>query len=559
MELGQEQIIKFLQQRHLFRNIHTDEIEEIAPYFFTVSVPKGKSIHARGNLGKSLFFVFEGKVDVYYKTSDKNTFFEQKDFGDHFGETVILNDHPHDSDIKASEDSVLLVLDADNTEALFEQFPEVDNAFHVINKSKKKASYFDFDWMSDNEIIYFISTKHYLGLFHKLFAPLFLTAASIIFFFAALLFMTVNTYTNVIAGIVFVFSIIWLIWVFIDWRNDYFIITNHRVISTQQVLFFNSTRHEVPIETIHASNVDQTYWGRIFHYGDINIQTMTSSSSMAMTYVPNPDQFKAIIEELVFRKGETQKTNWAVAAKQTIRQTIGLDPDSKIEIPIVIPAADTEQKTPFSLLNTRQVNGDEISYNKHWLVIVRKIWWQVFGLLAIIIFSLMNSMKIPSDGFSTSNALQTLILNSTVASLILLGILIYQWVDYKNEIYKVTKDMIIDIEKKPLGFKKEKAAPIEKIQSIEVDRTGIFRVIFNFGTVKIHVADDTLEFREVHNPSQVQRDIFIRKQQQSALSVKEDAERNRTMMSEFIKAYHEETQNGKEPDSQSSEDIDHDN
>jgi uncharacterized membrane protein YdbT with pleckstrin-like domain len=352
---------------------------------------------------------------------------------------------------------------------------------------------------------------------------------------------------------------LWFIWEFIDWRNDYYIITNLRIIATKQVLFFNSTRHEVPISTIHASKIDRSYWGRVFDYGDVDIQTMTSSSSLAMNYVPTPNQFTAIVEELVFRLKETSRTDWAVAAKQTIRQTIGLDPESKIELPISIPATDPELKTPFSLFKTRQVLGDEIVYHKHWLVIIKKIWWQALGLLAILYTTISNFLKIPSDSIPGSNDLQTLILNSTVASLILLGILIYQWVDYRNEIYKVTKDRIVDIEKKPLGFQKEKTAPIEKIQSIQVDRTGILRVVFNFGSVKIHVADDILEFREVHNPSQVQRDIFLRKQQQNKLSIKEDAERNRSMMSEFIKAYHEETKNGKEAPQKTSDELNYDN
>ena len=39
MELEQDQIMKFLEQRHLFRGILTEEIEEIAPFFYPVSLP----------------------------------------------------------------------------------------------------------------------------------------------------------------------------------------------------------------------------------------------------------------------------------------------------------------------------------------------------------------------------------------------------------------------------------------------------------------------------------------------------------------------------------------
>ncbi len=73
--------------------------------------------------------------------------------------------------------------------------------------------------------------------------------------------------------------------------------------------------------------------------------------------------------------------------------------------------------------------------------------------------------------------------------------------------------MLIDSEKKPLGEEISRSAPIKNIISLEHQRTGILRLILNFGIVRVVVADEELIFYDVHNPAQVQQDIYYRQEQ----------------------------------------------
>jgi len=81
--------------------------------------------------------------------------------------------------------------------------------------------------------------------------------------------------------------------------------------------------------------------------------------------------------------------------------------------------------------------------------------------------------------------------------LILFLWLLYDYVDWHNDIYQVTPDQILDIERKPFGTEDKKAAPLENILSIEYERIGFLGLLFNFGTVLIKVGTTTFTFDHV--------------------------------------------------------------
>jgi flagellar basal body-associated protein FliL len=65
--------------------------------------------------------------------------------------------------------------------------------------------------------------------------------------------------------------------------------------------------------------------------------------------------------------------------------------------------------------------------------------------------------------------------------------LLYNFVDWRNDIYQVTAEQIWDIERKPLGKEEKRSAPLENILSIEYERLGLIGLLFNFGTVNIQL------------------------------------------------------------------------
>ena len=117
--------------------------------------------------------------------------------------------------------------------------------------------------------------------------------------------------------------------------------------------------------------------------------------------------------------------------------------------------------------------------------------------------------------------------------------LTYHFLDWKNDLYKVTRDTIIDSEKKPLGQETTKSAPIKNIQSTEHNRSGLLRIMMNFGTVTINVADAQLVFNDIYNPSQALQDIFYRQERLKFEEEEASSERERKHMADWMAAYYD--------------------
>jgi hypothetical protein len=119
---------------------------------------------------------------------------------------------------------------------------------------------------------------------------------------------------------------------------------------------------------------------------------------------------------------------------------------------------------------------------------------------------------------------------------------IYQYADWRNDIFKITLEQIIDIDRKPLGRMRHRSAPLENILSIEYKRQGFWGFVFNFGTVFITVGNMKLSFDHVYNPSEVQQDIFYRMGERLEKVRRFEIANERERFSDWIAGYHKRTE-----------------
>jgi len=106
----------------------------------------------------------------------------------------------------------------------------------------------------------------------------------------------------------------------------------------------------------------------------------------------------------------------------------------------------------------------------------------------------------------------------------------YQYQDWRNDVYQIQGDSIIVVERKPFGDETRNVALLENILSIQYNKSGWMGVIMNYRTVSIAVGTNRLEFREVYDPSRVQREIF------SAMAAKDQQRRTQRVSEERDRA-----------------------
>ena len=355
------------------------------------------------------------------------------------------------------------------------------------------------------------------------------------------------------AGILFAGLLV--VWNFVDWRNDFYILTSQRVVWLERVVFLYYSRREAPLTHILAVNVVSRWLGRILGYGNVEVRTFTGS--ILMKNSAHPYKLATFIEGFLVRAKELLKHYEAENMEKALQDRLGL-PDEEEALPPEPPptASDVAKAEPStgkrSFLDTffkvRFIDGAVITYRKHWLVLVRRSW---LPLLLLVLYTVLVGFLIYS-GILAGTCFPSLIVLGYIGLLLWL---VYRYLDWNNDIYQLTPDQILDIERRPLGEEKKKSAPLDSILSLEHTRVGIIRLLFNYGDVIIFVGQTPFLFYGVKNPDQVQQDIVSYIEARRRKKEDEVSARERERMLDWFGTYHDQSEKLEEVEKKSDWDL----
>lgn len=77
---------------------------------------------------------------------------------------------------------------------------------------------------------------------------------------------------------------------FLRWRNEKFLLTDRRVIHLRGIV--NKASLDSSLDKINDVQMRQTFMGRMFNYGDIEVQTANENSDNLFTFIRAPLEFK---------------------------------------------------------------------------------------------------------------------------------------------------------------------------------------------------------------------------------------------------------------------------
>lgn len=187
---------------------------------------------------------------------------------------------------------------------------------------------------------------------------------------------------------------------------------------------------------------------------------------------------------------------------------------------------------------TRVVEGDTITYRKHLYILFTKTWLPALLSLGMVAATLYYFIQRILDRVTFSSPVSILLVGVVLTGLPAMWWL-YNYLDWRNDIYRVTADRVIDSERRPLGTEITKSAPLENILSMDYERIGLLGVVLNYGNVLINVgAESKFVFYGIHNPARAQSDIFnhimaLRRRKQLA-----EAKQEWDRVSDWLAAYH---------------------
>ncbi|NPV56585.1 MAG: cyclic nucleotide-binding domain-containing protein [Anaerolineae bacterium] len=511
MTIQRAQVLEVLRSIYPFRRLDTDLLELVADTAGVVYFADGQQIFSQGDFGGLLYIVMGGQVALFldHEVDDEAPPpFSIQRVGDIFGlEMVDFGERQVSA--TALGETTLLTIDADQLRTLETDIPKLGTALPLLLKSYLLSLDVALDWRGDKEGVCYIARRHRFFLWSRLLVPLTVALIAI----PALVWLFTVFAERMLTPLVFTGAgvlafILWVIWIVIDWRNDYSIITTQRVLFQEKILLLYDSRQEAPSNAILAVNLQTSQIGRMLGFGDVVVRTY--AGLILMPGLEQPAEVAEMVEAEWFRSKSKvgrlerlERLREKYAARRNGERKID-GPPRQTEKPTE-SRRESLQEILATLFNLRYEKDGAITYRTHWFILLKKVWLPSALLLAL-------QVTLVASAFG---AISSISFRAVFAVVLLLDFLVglwwaYQYWDWRNDFYVVTDEQIVDVYRKPLGHEERRSAPLRSIQSVNFERQGLIGLMLNFGTVHILVGETDLTFDFVYNPSEVQREIFKR-------------------------------------------------
>jgi uncharacterized membrane protein YdbT with pleckstrin-like domain len=128
----------------------------------------------------------------------------------------------------------------------------------------------------------------------------------------------ISTLLNWAFWIALIVGLIGLVWYFLVWRVERYLVTTRRVIEAGGVI--NKYTHDTSLQAITDMNVGHPWLGRIVGYGEIDLLTAAEAGTSKIRFLPDADGFKKALldakQEHELEVGGGRAMQEAVAAVQ---------------------------------------------------------------------------------------------------------------------------------------------------------------------------------------------------------------------------------------------------
>lgn len=535
----------FLSRIHLFNGLSEAQLNAVAAELEERTFEAGEEIVTEGQAGDTFYLIVQGKVRVTQREREKPlaTLVER----DYFGEEALLSrQHRRIATVTALEKTLTLVLNQTQFSSLLKRIRVLRVNFSVAVSSNRLARRTRFAWLPDEEVIYYLARKHSILLVEALILPGLLVLIGI----GGMIFTWWNSYDQPVmqalwwlALFVSIIAGVWALWSGIDWGNDYYIVTNRRVVWLEKVIGIYDSRLESPLSAVQRISVQTDLLGRQFDYGSLVVRTIVGST-LTLKNVRHPYQAAALVEEHWRRAQETSRRMEEEEMKQLLRERLPMGEHRDPKLPDIV-ARPQSRTSPYKgkrrladFFRLRFEDKAVITYRKHFVVLLRQTWKPfvlVLALIGILVFLLVRHTLAGAPLWELESV-------ACGWGAVFLGAFfwwLYQYVDWSNDIFQVTPEQILDIDKTPLGEVTSDIASLDNILSIESERQGLWELIFNYGDVKMTIGGGKqMVFENVSDPRTVQDDIERRRLERIARREQEKAKAERERMADWFATYY---------------------
>jgi len=536
--------LQFLAEHPIFADLLDDELLALNQLAREYSFEPDSVIAYQRDVADSMYIVRDGRlyakeVDDLGIVRDNNT--RQYGSGDFFGAEWLFEIGSHPATVTGTDSGHVIILRGEEFHQFLRAYPEAiqrlepvvdqdgvwygglpEEVWQIAEKLplvEQRQSIGPIRLLPD-EIVEYYSRRSSIFLLQSLLWPL--LGMILIPMLAYFLIPADTTATRILRTIAIILPVLLfgalIVLRLLDWRNDYFVITNKHISHREfELRSFRTQLNKVPISMVQSVAVERpSFTANLFNIGSVRITTASNVGTIVFNGIDDPSEVESVLNDL---RRRVQAMDAAVA-QSTMRQSVtdhfqlGSDiqpiPDEDEmfagEDLLVVRSQPGFWDSTARLFEWRLEDGDVITYRRNYLILLWEIVPPMIALMLIIVLAVAANTYLGISGPLFYAAIIILILVDLMW-------LLWRYEDWRNDIFQLTDRDVIDIDRKPFGFgESRKQAPLRNIQNVRAERPGFFATLFDYGDVHIETAgaESDIVFDRVPHPSQVLSDIFRR-------------------------------------------------
>jgi CRP-like cAMP-binding protein len=535
-----------LRRVPLFGDLRDPEMDALVKIVLRATYRAGEELFRQSDMEDTLYVIASGRIALFHvDAAGVEQFVGMREAGPQgwLGETSVLLGEPRDVTALAQEAAETLLIKRKSLRELMDANPRLRAQLKPQPETAQRVALMaeHHDWLTEGELIVRVVHRHPWALIRQTVLTIWvLIAINLCALLAATAFDFEIIFIISAASAIVIFIGL-SIYVYLNYKNDFYVVTNKRVLHVDQVPLGRQRFEEAPLGAIQEIQFERnTIWASLMDFGDLAVETFTGI--VAMTTISHPEDVKA----LIFRQIETVQARSRAAVRKAIRDELETRVGQKEPSPPQPPAAPEGPATPswqaiarggarYFLPRSREVVGDTVVYRKHWIVLIRSVFWSALFLALTLI-----AMGLWLDPTSFLGGLLPDSVWPAWAVLIMAGMIWFLWVyeDYRNDLYIVTTTRIIDLRRTPFLLQEtRRESGLDKIVQQDVNVPTALARLLQFGTVVIKVPSGDFQFEYVARPTEVAREISKRIDQFKRRQAEEEARTRRTELSDWFATY----------------------
>ena len=533
--------LAFFADHPVFKNLDEDELRALCQIVREYAFDAKSVIAFQRDIADCMYLVRNGRlfareVDEHGRVRDANT--RSYHEGEYFGAEWLFTPGTFPATVTGRESGRIYVIEREHFLNFLKNYPNAINHLAPDNdfaenpvglppNAWEEASKLTLVERRDrigairllpDELVEYYSRRSVWFLAARVFWPLLgmIISLALLFLFTPPGDPVIVTIRNVVMIVVVIVFGSMAIFRFLDWTNDYFVITNKHISNREfDLLTFRTELNKVPIGQVQSIEVlKPDFMSNLFDIGTVRITTASTVGTILFDNIDNPIEVESVLRRLQRYVRDYDAALAQTKMRQSLESHFGLEPGFEI-----VPDNNEEAGESFvtrarrglwrqflDFIDWREVDGDVITYRKNYLVLLYDILWPslIYILLTAALFGITYFTEVPI-------AWMVLIF----APFFLLNTFWFIWMfeDWRNDIFQLTDRYVIDIDRKPFGFgESRKQALLSNIQNVSAERPGFWSTLFDYGDVNIETAgaEADIVFDHVPKPSQVLSEIFDR-------------------------------------------------